>query len=93
VRKFLELLVNDQYQLQAAASWGEVPSLRSALEKLEDKEVLKIYNNVFAAPDVVIRVPPSSRGLNNTLDKHLVAALYGQQTPEAALQGVLRELK
>jgi ABC-type glycerol-3-phosphate transport system substrate-binding protein len=93
VRKFLKLLVNDEYQLQAAESWGEVPSLRSALKKLKDKEVLQTYNNVFAAPNIVIRVPPSSRGLNNIMEQNLVAALYGQQTPEAALQGVLQELK
>jgi ABC-type glycerol-3-phosphate transport system substrate-binding protein len=91
VRKFLKFLVNDEYQLQAAASWGEVPSLRSALKKLNDKEVLKVYNTVFAAPNIVIRVPPSSRGLNNTMEKQLVAALYGQQTPEAALQEILKE--
>jgi hypothetical protein len=36
---------------------------------------------------------PHSRRLNNTLEKHLREALYGQQTPEAALQGVLQELK
>jgi ABC-type glycerol-3-phosphate transport system substrate-binding protein len=93
VKKFLKLLVNDEYQLQAAESWGEVPSLRSALKKLTDKEVLEIYNTVFAAPNIVTRVPPSSRGLNNIMEKQLVAALYGQQTPEAALQEILRELK
>jgi ABC-type glycerol-3-phosphate transport system substrate-binding protein len=93
VKIFLKLLVNDEYQLQAAESWGEVPSLRSALKKLNDKEVLEVYNTVFAAPNMVIRVPPSSRGLNNIMEKQLIAALYGQQTPEAALQEILRELE
>jgi multiple sugar transport system substrate-binding protein len=93
VRKFLQLLVNDEYQLQAAQTWGEVPSLRSALKKLQDKEVLEVYNAIFAAPDVIIRVPPSSRGLNDTMEKNLLAALYGQQTPEAALQAVLHDMK
>jgi ABC-type glycerol-3-phosphate transport system substrate-binding protein len=93
VKKFLKLLVNDQYQLQAAETWGEVPSLRSALKKLQDKEVLEVYNNVFAAPNMVIRVPSSSREFNNTMEKQLLAVLYGQQTPEAALLVVLQEMK
>jgi ABC-type glycerol-3-phosphate transport system substrate-binding protein len=93
VKKFLKLLVNDEYQLQAAQTWGEVPSLRSALKKLQDKEVLEIYNNVFAAPNIVIRVPPSSRGLSNIMEKHLLEALYGQRTPESALQAVLQDMK
>ena len=93
VKKFLKLLVNDEYQLQAAQSWGEVPSLRSALKKLQDKEVLEVYNTVFAAPGVIIRVPAASRELNNSMGKHLLEALYGQRTPEAALQAVLQDLK
>jgi ABC-type glycerol-3-phosphate transport system substrate-binding protein len=93
VKKFLKLVVNDEYQLQAAESWGEVPSLRSALQKLQDKEVLEMYNTIFAAPDVIIRVSPSSRGLSNTMEKHVLAVLYGQQTPEAALQAVLHDMK
>jgi multiple sugar transport system substrate-binding protein len=93
VKLFLGLVVNEPFQLQAAESWGEVPSLRGALEKVKNPEVLQVYKDVFAAPDVEIRMRPHSRGVNNTLEKHLRAALYGQQTPEAALQGVLQELK
>ncbi len=93
VRQFLQLVVNERFQLLAADTWGEVPSLRSALNKLKNPEVLQVYNNVFAAADVEIRMRPYSRSVNNTLEKHLRAALYGQQTPEAALQGALQELK
>ena len=93
VRQFLQLVVNERFQLLAADTYGEVPSLRSALNKLKNPEVLQVYNNVFAAADVEIRMRPHSRSVNNTLEKHLRAALYGQQTPEAALQGTLQELK
>ena len=93
VRQFLQLVVNERFQLLAADTYGEVPSLRSALNKLKNPEVLQVYNNVFAAADVEIRMRPYSRSVNNTLEKHLRAALYGQQTPEAALQGTLQELK
>jgi ABC-type glycerol-3-phosphate transport system substrate-binding protein len=93
VKQFLQLLVNDQFQLQAAETWGEVPSLRSALKKLQNKEVLRVYNDVFAAPDLVFKVKPSSRVLNHVMEKHLLAALYGQRTPEDALQAVLQDLQ
>jgi ABC-type glycerol-3-phosphate transport system substrate-binding protein len=93
VKMFLELLVNEQFQLKAAESWGEVPSLRSALEKVKNPEVLQVYRDVFGAPDVEIMMRPHSRDVNNALEKHLRAVLYGQQTPEAALQAVLQELK
>jgi ABC-type glycerol-3-phosphate transport system substrate-binding protein len=93
VKQFLGLVVNEPFQLKAAEYWGEVPSLRGALEKVKNPEVLQVYKDVFAAPDVEIRMRPHSRRLNNTLEKYLRETLYGQQTPEAALQGVLQELK
>ena len=93
VRRFLQLVVNERFQLLAADTWGEVPSLRSALKNLKNPGVLQVYNSVFAAPDVEIRMRPHSRLVNNTLEKHLRAALYGQQTPEATLQALLKELK
>jgi ABC-type glycerol-3-phosphate transport system substrate-binding protein len=93
VKMFLGLLVNEEFQLKAAEAWGEVPSLRSAMEKVKNPEVLQVYKDVFAAPDVEIMMRPHSRDVNNTLEKHLREVLYGQQTPEAALQAVLQELK
>jgi ABC-type glycerol-3-phosphate transport system substrate-binding protein len=93
VKQFLQLVVNDQFQLQAAETSGEVPSLRSALKKLQNKEVLRVYNDVFASPDLVFKVKPSSRVFNHILEKHLLEALYGQRTPEEALQAVLHDLQ
>jgi ABC-type glycerol-3-phosphate transport system substrate-binding protein len=93
VKQFLQLVVNERFQLLAAETWGEVPSLRGALNKLKNPEALQAYNNVFAEADVEIRMRPHSRWVNNTLEKYLRAALYGQHTPETTLQGVLQELK
>ena len=93
VKQFLHLVVNKRFQLQAAESWGEVPSLRRALEKVKNPEVLQVYNDTFAVADMVIRVRPSSRQVNDVLEKYLKEALYGQRNPDGALQGVLQELK
>ncbi len=93
VKQFLGLVVNEPFQLKAAEFWDEVPSLRGALEKVKNPQVLQVYNDVFAASDVDIRMRPHSRRLNNNLEKYLREALYGQQTPEAALQGVLQAPK
>ena len=93
VKQFLHLVVNERFQLQAAATWGEVPSLRRALEKVKNQEVLQVYHDTFAVADMVVRVRPSSRQVNDVLEKYLKEALYGQRNPDGALQGVLQELK
>jgi len=40
-----------------------------------------------------MRPRPHSRRINNVLEKVLDEALYGRQTPEAALAGAIAELK
>jgi hypothetical protein len=72
---------------------GQVPSLVRALKKVTNKEVLQVYNDAFAQKDMVMRPRPHSRRINNVLEKVLDEALYGRQTPEAALAGAIAELK
>jgi ABC-type glycerol-3-phosphate transport system substrate-binding protein len=93
VKKFLQLLVNERLQLLAAEIQGEVPSLCGALKQVKCPEVLRVYNDVFATPDMVIRTRSFNRQLNNAMDKYVQQALYGQKTPEAALRGLLQEIK
>ena len=40
-----------------------------------------------------MRPRPHNRRINNVLEKALHEALYGRQTPEAALAGAIAELK
>jgi hypothetical protein len=42
---------------------------------------------------MLMRPRPHSRRINNVLEKVLDEALYGRQTPEAALAGGIAELK
>ena len=93
VKQFLQLVASERFQLQAAETWGEVPSLRGALEKVKNREVLEAYNNAFAMADLVLQVRPPRQRVNEVLGKYVEEALYGRQTPEAALQGALQELE
>ena len=92
-KRFIELVADEQFQLLAAETMGQVPSLLRALEKVTNQEVLQVYRWTFAQKDMVIRPRPHSRRVNNVLEKYLQEALYGRQTPEAALAGALAELK
>lgn len=91
-KNFLELVVNERFQLLLAEETGQVPSLLAAVAQVKNPQVTMVYREVFAHPGVVLRARPRSRSLNNILEKHLVAALYGQQSAQATLQAVLQEL-
>jgi len=92
-KKFIGVVAGEQFQLLAAETMGQVPSLIRALEKVTNKEVLQVYNDTFAQKDMVMRPRPHSRRINNVLEKALDEALYGRQTPEAALAGAIADLK
>ena len=92
-KQFIGVVAGEQFQLLAAETMGQVPSLVSALEKVTNKEVLQVYNDTFAQKDMVLRPRPHSRRINNVLEKVLDEALYGRQTPEAALAWAIAELK
>ena len=92
-KKFIGLVADEQFQLLAAETMGQVPSLMRALEKVTNKEVLQVYHDTFGQKDMVMRPRPHSRRINNVLEKVLDEALYGRQTPEAALAGAIAELK
>jgi multiple sugar transport system substrate-binding protein len=92
-KQFIGLVADEQFQLLAAETMGQVPSLIRVLEKVTNKEVLQVYNDTFAQKDMVMRPRPHSRRINNVLEKALDAALYGRQTPEAALAGAIADLK
>ncbi len=92
-KQFIELVADEQFQLLAAETMGQVPSLIRALEKVTNKEVLQVYHDTFAQKDMVMRPRPHSRRINNVLEKVMNEALYGRQTPEAALAGAIAELK
>lgn len=92
-KKFIEVVADEQFQLLAAETMGQVPSLVRALEKVTNKEVLQVYQDTFAQKDMAMRPRPHSRRINNVLEKVIDEALYGRQTPEAALAWALAELK
>jgi multiple sugar transport system substrate-binding protein len=92
-KRFIELVADEQFQILAAETLGQVPSLKRALEKVTNKEVLQVYRWTFGKEDMVIRPRPHSRLINNVLEKVLQEALYRRLTPEAALNGALAELK
>jgi ABC-type glycerol-3-phosphate transport system substrate-binding protein len=92
-KQFIQLVADEQFQLLAAETLGQVPSLLTALEKVTNKEVLQVYHDTFAQKDMVIRPRPHSRRINNVLEKYLQEALHGRMTPEAALTGAIEELK
>ena len=92
-KQFIGLVADEQFQLLAAETMGQVPSLIRALKKVTNKEVLQVYNDTFAQKDMVMRPRPHNRRINNVLEKVLDEALYGRQTPEAALAWAIAELK
>jgi multiple sugar transport system substrate-binding protein len=92
-RNFIGLVADEQFQLLAAETMGQVPSLIRALEKVTNKEVLQVYQDTFAQKDMVMLPRPLNRRINNVLEKVMEEALYGRQTPEAALAGAIADLK
>ena len=92
-KQFIGLVADEQFQLLAAETLGQVPSLIRALEKVTNKEVLQMYHNTFGQKDMVMRPRPHSRRINNVLEKVLDEVLYGRQTPDAALTLAITELK
>jgi multiple sugar transport system substrate-binding protein len=92
-KQFIGLVADEQFQLLAAETMGQVPSLIRALKKVTNTEVLQVYNDTFGQKDMVMRPRPHSRRINNVLEKVLDEALYGRQTPEAALALAIAELK
>lgn len=92
-RNFIGLVADEQFQLLAAETMGQVPSLIRALEKVTNKEVLQVYHDTFAQKDMVMLPRPHNRRINNVLEKVMEEALYGRQTPEAALAGAIADLK
>ena len=92
-KSFIELVSDEQFQILAAEILGQVPSLKRALEKVTNQEVVQVYRWTFGQEDMVIRPRPHSRRINSVLEKYLLEALYGRLTPEAAVAGSLAELK
>jgi multiple sugar transport system substrate-binding protein len=92
-KKFIAVVSGEEFQLLAAETMGQVPSLVRALEKVTNKEVLQVYNDTFAQKDMVMWPRPHSRRINNVLEKALDEALNSRKTPEAALAGAIAELK
>jgi multiple sugar transport system substrate-binding protein len=92
-KKFIGLVADEQFQLLAAETMGQVPSLIRVLEKVTNKEVLQIYHDTFGQKDMVMRPRPHSRRINTVLEKVMDEALYGRQTPEAALARAIADLK
>jgi multiple sugar transport system substrate-binding protein len=92
-KKFIGVVADEQFQLLAAETMGQVPSLIRALKKVTNKEVLQVYHDTFAQKDMVMRPRPHSRRINNVLGKVVDETLSGRQTPEAALAWAIAELK
>jgi ABC-type glycerol-3-phosphate transport system substrate-binding protein len=92
-KQFISVVADEQFQLLAAETMGQVPSLIRAIEKVTNQEVLQVYHDTFAQKDMVMRPRPHSRRINNVLEKVMEEALYGRQTPEAALAWAVAELK
>jgi multiple sugar transport system substrate-binding protein len=93
IQEFIQVVADERFQLLAAETLGQVPSLKRALEKVRNPEVVQVYKYTFGQEDMVIRARPHNRRINNILEKYLQEALYGLKTPEAALAGALAELK
>lgn len=92
-KQFIGVVAGEEFQLLAAETMGQVPSLVSALKKVTNKEVLQVYNDTFAQKDMVLRPRPHSRRINIILEKVLDESLQGRKTPEAALAWGIAELK
>jgi ABC-type glycerol-3-phosphate transport system substrate-binding protein len=94
-RKFINLVTDESFQLLNADMYDHVPSLVRALDKVKKPEVLMVYHDAFAAPDMVLRPRPYNRRVNNVLEKHLVEVLISKSKlrPEEALDAALKELQ
>lgn len=92
-QKFISVVADKQFQVLAAEKLGRVPARRSALKEVTNKEVLKVYNNVFALADMELKTRPFNRLINNTLEKYLSEVIYGRRSPEDAVQTAIVELK
>ncbi len=92
-QKFISVVADKQFQVLAAEKLGRVPARRSALKKVTNKEVLKVYNNVFALTDMELKTRPFNRVINNTLEKYFSEVIYGRRSPEDAVQTAIVELK
>ncbi|MBM4283876.1 MAG: extracellular solute-binding protein [Deltaproteobacteria bacterium] len=92
-KRFINLVADVEFQLLAARIQGQVPSLESALKRLEHPEVQQLYRDAFAVTDMRLRARPQSRRVNNTLEKHLLEAINGQRSPEGAFEEIIKELR
>jgi ABC-type glycerol-3-phosphate transport system substrate-binding protein len=91
-KKFINLVNSDRFQVLRAESAGEIPALQSALAQVKNREVLRVYENIFSSSEVVLQPRPKSRKFNNILEKHLLDALYGRATASGAIQAAAAEL-
>ena len=92
-KNFFNLVNSDRFQVLRADSVGEIPALHSALAQVKNREVLRVYETIFSAAEVMLQPRPRSRRLNNILEKNLLDALYGRTTPSGAIQAAANELR
>jgi ABC-type glycerol-3-phosphate transport system substrate-binding protein len=92
-QKFISVVADKQFQVLSAEKLGRVPARRSALKEVTNKEVLKVYNNVFALADMELKTRPFNRLINNTLEKYFSEVINGRRSPEDAVQTAITELK
>ena len=96
-REFIRLVTHKNFQVLNAEKYDQVPSLRKALEEVENQKVnpvvVKVYHDVFGVKDMRLRPRPYSRHVNNILEKHLVGVLLGERQPVEALEAALKELQ
>jgi multiple sugar transport system substrate-binding protein len=92
-QKFISVVADKQFQVLAAEKLGRVPARQSALNEVTNKEVLKVYRNVFALADMELKTRPFNRLINNTLEKYFSEVIYGRRSPEDAVQTAIVELK
>jgi len=92
-QSFIDLVTDVNFQVLAAKTLGQVPTRQRALDRMQNPEVLKVYQEIFAAPDVILKARPLSRQINNVLEKYLQEVLYGRISPAAAISGAVAELR
>ncbi len=92
-KKFINVVNSDRFQVLRAENAGDIPALQSALAQVKNQEVLRVYDNIFSSPEVILQPRPRSRIFNNILEKNLLNALYGRSTPSAAIQAAANEMR
>lgn len=92
-KRFINLVSSDRFQVLRAENVGDIPALQSALAQVKNQEVLRVYENIFSSPQVILQPRPRSRILNNILEKNLLNALYGRVAPGAAIQAAADEIR